>query len=52
MEAFVEINTKSTLPERSVGMIESFKNHCIPLIVSITLMDHYVAKYKESYLQQ
>lgn len=33
-------------------VIENFKNHLIPLIVPITLMNHYVRKYKESYLQQ
>jgi uncharacterized protein YbgA (DUF1722 family) len=33
-------------------VIERFKNHYVPLIVPITLMNHYVRKYKEGYLQQ
>ncbi len=33
-------------------VIERYKNHYVPLIVPITLMNHYVRKYKEGYLQQ
>jgi uncharacterized protein YbgA (DUF1722 family)/uncharacterized protein YbbK (DUF523 family) len=33
-------------------IIESFKNYHVPLIVPITIMNHYVRKYQESYLQQ
>lgn len=33
-------------------VIERFKNHYVPLIVPITLMNHYVRKYKEPYLQK
>ena len=33
-------------------VIESFKQHHVPLIVPITLINHYVRKYEVSYLQQ
>ncbi len=33
-------------------VIERFRNSHIPLIVPITLLNHYVRKYKETYLQQ
>jgi len=33
-------------------VIERFRNNHIPLIVPITLMNHYVRKYDEPYLQQ
>ena len=33
-------------------IIDTFKEHHVPLIVPITLINHYVRKYDESYLQQ
>jgi uncharacterized protein YbgA (DUF1722 family)/uncharacterized protein YbbK (DUF523 family) len=33
-------------------VIEHFRNQYVPLIVPITLMNHYVRKYQEGYLQQ
>lgn len=33
-------------------VIDNFKEHHVPLIVPITLMNHYVRKYDEQYLQQ
>jgi uncharacterized protein YbgA (DUF1722 family) len=33
-------------------VIERFRNQYVPLIVPITLMNHYVRKYQEGYLQQ
>ena len=33
-------------------VIERFRNNYVPLIVPITLMNHYVRKYQEPYLQQ
>ncbi len=33
-------------------VIEHFRNHHVPLIVPMTLMNHYVRKYQEPYLQQ
>ena len=35
-----------------IEVIERFRNHHVPLIVPITLMNHYVRKYQEPYLQQ
>jgi uncharacterized protein YbgA (DUF1722 family) len=32
--------------------IERFQSNYMPLIVPITLMNHYVCKYQEPYLQQ
>lgn len=33
-------------------VIDNFKQHNLPLIVPITLMNHYVRKYNDSYLKQ
>lgn len=33
-------------------VIDSFKKHHVPLIVPITLMNHYIRKYDEPYLQR
>lgn len=33
-----------------LGVIEDFKKHYVPLIVPLTLIQHYVRKYKVSYL--
>lgn len=33
-------------------VIERFRNHYVPLIVPVTLINHYVRKYDESYLQK
>jgi uncharacterized protein YbgA (DUF1722 family) len=33
-------------------VIDRFKNYYVPLIVPITLMNHYVRKYEEPYLQK
>ena len=33
-------------------IIESYRNEYIPLIVPVTLLNHYVRKYKEPYLAQ
>jgi len=33
-------------------IIERFRNNYVPLIVPITLMNHYIRKYQEPYLQK
>ena len=33
-------------------VIDRFRKNYVPLIVPITLMNHYVRKYQEPYLQQ
>ena len=33
-------------------VIDRFRNNYVPLIVPITLMNHYVRKYEEPYLQK
>ena len=35
-----------------IEVFERFRNHYVPLIVPITLLNHYVRKYQELYLQQ
>lgn len=35
-----------------LDVIESYRQHHVPLIVPVTLMNHYVRKYKDSYLEQ
>jgi uncharacterized protein YbgA (DUF1722 family)/uncharacterized protein YbbK (DUF523 family) len=42
-------------PDEKIEMlevIEQFRNHYVPLIVPITLFNHYIRKYDESYLRR
>ncbi len=36
--------------EEMLGLIENYKNHLLPLIVPITMLNHYTKKYNKPYL--
>ena len=52
MMGYFKKRLSSDEKQELLEVIERFRNHHIPLIVPITLMNHYVRKYDESYLQQ
>ncbi len=52
MMGYFKKRLSSDEKQELLEVIESFRNHHIPLIVPITLMNHYVRKYDEQYLQQ
>jgi len=52
MMGYFKKRLSSDEKQELLEVIERFRNHLIPLIVPITLMNHYVRKYAESYLHQ
>ncbi|CAG37306.1 YbgA family protein [Desulfotalea psychrophila] len=52
MMGYFKKRLSSDEKQELLDVITRFKNNHIPLIVPITLMNHYIRKYNESYLQQ
>lgn len=52
MMGYFKKRLSSDEKQELLEVIDRFRDHHIPLIVPITLMNHYVRKYEEPYLQQ
>ncbi|RJP70602.1 MAG: DUF1722 domain-containing protein [Candidatus Abyssobacteria bacterium SURF_17] len=52
MMGFLKTHLTSDEKQEMLGIIENYKRELIPLIVPVTLMQHYVRKYGEPYLER
>lgn len=49
---FFKHQLKSWEKQELLGLIEQYRQHLLPLIVPITLLNHYIRKYQHDYLLQ